>query len=408
MYLFYCFALIPLIIGLFLWIKFKSIVWQEWLISAAIAFVFAGIFHFAAARGMTDDVETWSGQVNHVQYIPKWKEFYEEAIYKTEHYTETESYTDSNGKRRTRTVRKSRRVFSHYEDRTRWHRDNWFCKTDLGQYFDIDENKFNYFVKQFGLKKAVPGRRTTGERSSRMLEGDPNDYLAVNVNRWIEPVTTTKRFENRIKAAPSVFSFIKVPTNIVVFPYPKNGDPFVSDRLLGVAKGQISQLKFDQLNSELGPRKLVNLVIVGYRDTDSMQAEYQKAAWVGGKKNDLLLLYSLDSRTGKTQWSRVFGWTESELCKRNLEMILLNNPINDDILELIRAEVTQNYTLKDWSKFDYLTIEPRTSHYVWYFILMILTQGGLYWFFHVNEFTKDGGYRNSRFYYGNSIYGRRY
>lgn len=128
--------------------------------------------------------------------------------------------------------------------------------------------------------------------------------------------------------------------------------------------------------------------MIGYKDTDSMMAEYQKASWIGGKKNDIVLIYNISNGSVKPNWSRVFGWSESEICKRNLESILLSNPINDNILELISNEIAANYKIKDWTKFDYLTIEPRNIHYIWFFIILILTQVSLYVYFHYNEFSK--------------------
>ena len=394
MYLFYIFSLIPLIIGLVFWLRSDKVIWQEWIGASLLAFVISGVTHLVAAKGMTDDRETWSGQVSSVQYIPRWKEYYEEAIYRTEYYSENETRTRTVGSgknSRTETytvsVQKSRRVFDHWESRSRWHGPKWKCETDLNQSFSISEGDYNRIVLRFGKVEQRIGSRTTGEHSSRMLEGDPNDHWGVNVNRWCEPVTDSRSFENRIKAAPSVFSFVKVPTNINVFPYPNNKDVFHSDRLLGEAR-KIDWLKFDQLNSYLGARKKINLIMVGFKDSDSMLAEYQKAAWIGGKKNDIVLMYNLNSGSTKPSWTRVFGWSESELCKRNLETILLLNPIDDNLLEQINKEIVANYIIKDWSKFDYLTIEPRTIHFVWFFVILGLTQIGLYVYFHHNEFSK--------------------
>jgi hypothetical protein len=77
--------------------------------------------------------------------------------------------------------------------------------------------------------------------------------------------------------------------------------------------------------------------------------------------------------------------------KKNLQTILLQNPINDSIIPLIAAEVNNNYVIKDWHKFDYISIDPPTWSYWVYFIFMTLTQGGLYYFFRVNEYGKDDG-----------------
>lgn len=394
MYLFYLFSLIPLIVGLIIWLRSDKVIWQEWVGASLLAFLMSGVTHIIAAKGMTDDVETWSGQVSYVKYIPRWKEYYEEAIYKTEYYYENETRTRSVGsgknsrtERYTVRVKKSRRVFDRWESRNRWHEPQWLCETDLNQSFSISQESYNRIVARFGKTEPRLGRRRTGEHASSMLEGDPNDHFSVNVNKWCEPVTDHRKFENRIKAAPSVFSFVKVPTNINVFPYPANNDIFHSDRLLGESK-KINWLKFDQLNSYLGARKKVNLIMVGFKDSDSMIAEYQRAAWVGGKKNDVVLMYNVNTGSTKPSWTRVFGWSESEVCKRNLESILLSNPIDDAVLELIKNEIVANYTIKDWSKFDYLTIEPRTIHFVWFFVILGLTQTALYLYFHLNEFSK--------------------
>ena len=394
MYLFYLFSLIPLIVGLFLWLRSDKVVWQEWLGASVSAFIVSATMHLIAAKGMTSDSETWSGQVSFVQYVPRWKEYYEEAVYRTEYYTvsENRSRTVGSGKNSrtesyTVNVRESRQVFDHWDSRRRWHEARWNCKTDLNQSFSISEQDYNRIVGRFGGTEPKAGHRRTGEHSSRMLEGDPNDYFSVNINRWCEPVTDSRYFENKIKAAPSVFSFIKVPTNINVFPYPNNRDVFHSDRLLGDAR-KINALKFDQLNSYLGARKKVNLIMLGFKDVDSMVAEYQKASYVGGRKNDLVLMYNVNSSDNVVSWTRVFGWSESEVCKRELESILLTKPIDDNILHLINLEVSANYTIKDWSKFDYLTIEPRTVHFVWFFVILGLTQSGLYVYFHFNEFSK--------------------
>lgn len=390
--------------GLIIWLRSDKVVWQEWVGASLLAFLISGVTHIIAAKGMTDDVETWSGQVSSVQYIPRWKEYYEEAIYKTEYYYETETRTRSVGsgknsrtERYTVRVQKSRRVFDRWESRNRWHESQWLCETDLNQSFSISQESYNRIVARFGKTEPRLGRRRTGEHASRMIDGDPNDYWGVNINRWCEPVTRQRYFENRVKASPSVFSFVKVPTNINVFPYPQNNNIFHSDRLLGDARSRIDILKFDQLNSFLGARKKVNLIIVGFNNADSMLAEYQRAEWIGGKKNDIVMVYNINSNSTKPSWTRVFGWSESEICKRNLESILLTNQINDSILDKVKDEVIKNYVIKDWSKFDYLTIEPRTIHFIWFFVIQIITQIGLYIYFHYNEFSKyESGFKKKQ------------
>ena len=70
---------------------------------------------------------------------------------------------------------------------------------------------------------------------------------------------------------------------------------------------------------------------------------------------------------------------------------MLEHPINDDLIPLIAQEVAQNYVIKDWSKFDYISIDPPSWSYWVYFILLAATQIGLYVFFHKNDFGKTSG-----------------
>ena len=390
MWLFYLLSLIPLFTGFFLWYKYQRIVWWEWLASFGISLLTAAIFHLCCNLSIkNNDTETWSGQVRQSRQYSSWREYYEEAIYRTEHYTDTESYTDSKGNRSTRTVSKSRRVFDHWEPRRRWHSEHWIAFTTLNN-INISKQKHLDISKKFNDLHSIPGDRTTMEHNSRMIEGDPNDYVSDNKTKWIEPVTTIKTFENRIKAGPSLFSFIKVPTNISVYEWPSNPDPFKSDRLLGTATVLIDKLKWDQLNSYVGPSKRVNLIMIGFGNKDSSYGQYQQAKFIGGKKNDVIITFGSGSKTTPASWAFVFGWTEKELVKRRLESLLLNNPINNDLIDKIKDEVILNYTIKDWTQFSYLEITPPTWSYYVFFFVLIGSQCVVWYGFFNNSIDKNG------------------
>lgn len=211
-----------------------------------------------------------------------------------------------------------------------------------------------------------------------MTAGDPNDYEAKNINHWIEPVTKLMNFENRIKATPNLFQFSEVPTNVQVYNWPNNPDWNRSDRLQGTASSLIDNLKFDQLNSRLGFTKKVNLIMIGFGDKDAKYGQYQEAKFIGGKKNDLVLCFGGGSKINHATWAYVFGFTEKGIVKENLQTILLNNPINDDILFKIESEIRNDYVVKDWKKFNYITVEPNPTIYFWYLGLMVVIQFILY------------------------------
>ena len=337
----YLLACIPTIIGAVLWVTDRKVVWQEWAIATAIAFATAGIFHATAILGMTADTETWSGKIYDATFDPEW----------VERYTETYTTTDKKGN-------------THTHTRTchRTHYDEWSCRDTIGCTHSITPAFFADIRKNFNSYITKDGGK------SGLIRGDPNIYEVHNTTNYNYPVTAWKHFENRVKAAPSLFSYSPVPEGTPVFPYPANDNWQQSNRLLGTIG--ISILEWDRMNARLGPSKKVNVILINFGERDSSISHLQEAKWIGGKKNDLVLCY------GKG-WSYVFGWTEQDLVKLNLQTILLGK-VDNDTIPVIEKEISQNYRLKDWSKFDYISVEPPTWSFIVLVIVMLFTEGGFW------------------------------
>ena len=372
----YLLACIPMAVGAVLWVKDRQIVYWEWLAGAAVGFVVAGIFHVVAIRGMTRDIEIWSGRLVKATHHPYWHAS----------WTEEEEYTDSDGKTHTRTVHKE-------ED----HPEYWSCTASYGRghesEYEISAQDFANYCKLFGVKepRAVPGFRPDFDY------GDRNDYLGENHTDYTIPTNTIMQFENRVKAAPSVFSYATVPDSVKVYDWPESRDWRRSSRLLGTASSDFSTYEWDCLNAQLGPSKKVNMIAVGFDTSDSSIAQWQEAKWIGGKKNDLVICYGPKQEDGMPAWVYCFGWTDSELVKKNLESLFLENAPNNELLPKIKSEVAANYVIKDWSQFDYLSIEPPDWAYMVLILVMVLTQAGFWLWAHYNEADEDNVYGKSRF-----------
>lgn len=224
-------------------------------------------------------------------------------------WTEFETYTDSDGNTQTRLV-----------TRRQTHHPRWWVTSSIGD-ISINQGEYANLRSHFGDEKKTRGHRPN------FHSGDRYDYQLVNVNNFRQPVHSERHWSNRVKAAPSVFSFPQVPEGISVFDYPQVNSVFQSNRLLGTASRNIDILEFDRMAGWLGPAKKVNVIIIGFgEDSDQSIAQYQEAHWIGGKKNDLVLCYG-GSNGNKPGWSYVFGWTDEALVKRNLETILLTNQL---------------------------------------------------------------------------------
>lgn len=358
---FYLIALLPVVIGGVLWVTRREMHHWEWLGGTAAAFTVAGAMHGAAVSSMTADTEVWSGEVTHVRFRPEWRERYT--------VTHTTTTTNSDGSTSTQTY-----TTTHYTT----HPDKWYAHTTLHQELDISAARYREIGSNFGGESTKKrGVRSTWRESSTVVGGDPYDYLVYNRSRHIEPVIRGVSFSNRVKATPSVFSYRKLSEEeaSALPDYPEARNVWRSDRVIGAP---VSIRLWDEMMAKLGPEKKVNLILVRLpSQTDATDLE---AKWIGGKKNDLVLCYG-------TGWSYVFGWTEQEMVKRTLETLLLGD-VGDSMLPEIEAIVREHYELVDWSKFGYLSLEPRRVHYVILLLVMVLTQAGLHWYFLLNDLDK--------------------
>ncbi len=366
MYFFYLLPLLPLLIGGMLWAFSKRVVWQEWLISFALSIVIAIIMHCVAYYGQTADIQTLSGKIEKAIHYPEYVEKY--------HYTTTHKV----GKTTVTVVHTAYRTHSEY----------WEAYSNIDSSYSINRDKFEEMLKNFNDFVTEDGNR------KGFYSGDNNIYITHNKTDYIYPITKLVSWENKLKAAPSTFSFAPVPKNAKVFEWPENPNPWQSDRLIGSNIG-ISILEWDKMNARLGPIKRVNVILLGFGKNDEELVELQRAKFLGGKKNDLVLTFGASD--GKITFAKVFGWTDSELVKSNLASILLENPINDSIIPLIEQEISKNYKIKDWTKFDYITIEPRPVHYTISIIVTFLTQIIFWVCAYSNDVTKEDFYSNRRF-----------
>jgi len=358
MWLLYLIALVPAIVGIILYICSNKVTWMEWLGATAIAFLCSGLLHLIVVVGMCRDVETWSGQISRAVHYPEW----------IEEYTEVHSSTDSDGNTTTWTD-------THH----RTHDEEWQAETTINDTHQISKELFNEISGNF--------KDLTTEKpyKSGFDEGDPNIYVAYNKSRFVYPVTGLRSWQNRVKAAPSVFSYVKVPKEIPVYKYPLNSDWLRSERLLGNVP--INLLEFDRMNSRLGGYKKVNIIVVYFGNKDASISKWQQAEWIGGKKNDLVICYG-GQKNNKADWTFCFGWSEKELVKRNLETIFLNNKIDTSIIPIMELEIRKNYVIKDWHKLDYITIYPPTWGYTVLLVVMLITQFAFWYWARVNEFDK--------------------
>lgn len=377
MFQYYLIACIPAILGGILCYFNKNINWKEWLIGSGCAFLLAGIINLMTVSSMTDDIEYLSGNVISAYYQPEWIETYEEAIY--DHWTTYE--TVGYGKHR-HTVSYSHSRFSHYETRFRTHYASSQLSASYG--FGVIEN-YNIGIADFeNIASQFKDRSATPQAYTGFYSGDRNIYSTVNRAGVTIPTITKHAWVNKVRAAPSKFSFHKVDETVPVYNYPDFSNHFMSERILGDAAGKFSIRKFDEMCSRLGTTKKCNIIIVGFNKADQNLAMQQRDKWFGGKKNDIVICYGyapLEGNVSNVVWAKCFGWFTNEEMGKNLEKLFMENPLDDNLLSLIEKEVAANYVKRDWKAMDLLEVQPTSGWYWALIVSMLVTQIGLYLFF---------------------------
>lgn len=348
MWMLYLIAGIVAAVGAWLCVKSEKINWKEWLGGVVMSFIVVGLCHWIAIAYLARDTETWSGWITKTTHHPFW------------HAEWTEVYTTSDGKGNT-TV--------HTRHCERDYPEHWTASDTLQETYEISLALHKDFKRRLGGKLNVEQ-----PHKSNFHSGDENTYVTRKAVHELIPTNTWKTFENRVKATPNVFTYQKVPEGANVYEYPKNEDPFVSDRVVGPVP--ISRLKWDQLNARLGAACKINLIIVGFKENDSSLGQLQEAHWFGGRKNDFVICYG--GPASKPAWVHVFSWSDEEMSKVLARNLILEEGVSNDIIPKLSKIIVKEYRLKDWSKFDYIEVRPSTKAMIICYSIVILLVSA-YW-----------------------------
>lgn len=245
------------------------------------------------------------------------------------------------------------------------------CDTCYEHSYDID-----WILKTTVGNIEVPrvdSRGTTEpQRFSRALVGDPVAKTHIYTN-YVKAASSSLFNTSVEKAAVAQFSAL-VPA------YPsKVFDLHYVNRVLtqGVSLPDLEAWNLELANRlrELGPRKQANIVVLFTQQTNPEYATAVRAAWLGGKKNDVVVVIGAPQYPA-IQWVRVVSWTDKELFKVQLRDALLALKTVDraKVLDTISEHVDKQFVRKQMKDFEYLSfdITPPT----WMLVILALVSVG--------------------------------
>lgn len=254
---------------------------------------------------------------------------------------------------------------------------SWYLKTTLGE---ITVPR----VDRRGLKEP--------ERFTRATVGDP--------------VSQLRPYENLVKGAPdSLFNTLREQVALAHFqeqvpPYPVSiYDLHYLDRVLTAGAVEVPDLH--EWNRELamrlrslGPTKQANVVVVMTRSANPLFASAIQAAWLGGKKNDVVVVLGVPEYP-KLAWARVFSWTDNELFKVQLrdDLQALQLAERQAVLDVIERHVTASFKRRSMEDFEYLRNEIHPPGWVIALLAVLGVVGSLAtsWFMAKNDIRTRAG-----------------
>lgn len=198
-----------------------------------------------------------------------------------------------------------------------------------------------------------------------------------------EPAAQTETFVNYVKgASDSIFHKQAFSEKYKAPPYPNRVyDYYRIDRVVEVGTRIADKKKLNTtLNMalrELGGTKQVNIVPVFVRASPDY-ARFIEQSWMGGKKNDVVIVTGLgpDSRT--IEWVYVFSWSSASIVNVSLRNALteLGTYDVDTYVPTVVTQVQKHYKRKPMAEYEYLKAElsPSTEVTVLAIIVSIVLQ----------------------------------
>lgn len=181
-----------------------------------------------------------------------------------------------------------------------------------------------------------------------------------------EPTAIEHSYDNYIKGNPdTILRRTGTSEDVFVPPYPKVYDWYNATRFIATG---ISDERFvhwdtllDKLNAQLGAKKQVNTIIVVTDYADVQYAEILKERWLGGKKNDVVVIVGAPEYP-KIGWVSVVSWTEREDMKITIRnrILELDEFDGEAIVNIAYEEIESKFVRREMKDFEYLKarIEP--------------------------------------------------
>jgi len=345
---------VPLAIAAFAFVFLNGITWKEFGLIIFAQLLIAGSSAGIVSCSNTHDTEIWNGRVT--------KKYSHHVSCSHSYACNCRTSCSGSGKNQScSTICDT--CYEHFYD------VNWTIDDTVGQSWNIS-------------------------RVDRQGIHEPSRFTAVQIG---EPTSGDHSYVNYVKASPgSLFRHQglkeKYSASLPAYPH-RVYDYWHVDRFVSVGgdvpEGRaIWNSELANLNGDLGHAKQANVIVVLVHNQPQEWFYALEEKWIGGKKNDVVLVVSVDAEM-KPQWADVMCWTTNEFFKVKLrDDIMSHSTLNREfVFADLRTNIAQNFVRKPMKDFEYLNsaITPSTTQWAVTLIVGLLFAIGLIIFFQVND-----------------------
>jgi hypothetical protein len=313
----------------------KTITVKEFLLHIGIQAVVASLSLVIIYYSDTSDTETWSGVI-----IKKDKE-----IVSCEHTYQCNCHRSCSGS-------KSNRSCTN------------ICSVCYYHVFDIDWTYYSTDNDRSTVSRVDSQGTRIPPSWNNISVGDPSASLHTYTN-YIKGSTSTLFKSQGLKGNYlPILKDLKYPNK--VYDYYKI-NRFITHGF-SMPNSKDWNMEIMNLNKKLGFSKQVNVIVVLVKDIDHDFFNAIEEHWLGGKKNDLIVVAGVDALDDRAviKWTDVMTWSKTEDIKiaiRNsfidLKEIKFNSP--GVVTEIIERNILDKYERKPMSDFEYLKKSIRPS-----------------------------------------------
>ena len=318
---------------------------KKFLLDIGVQTILMAVIAYAISCQNTSDTEVWNGKIT--------SKAREEVS--CEHSYSCHCYTSCSGSGSSRSC-------------------STYCQTCYEHSYDVD----------WAVYTSLKNRFTIG-RVSRQGITEPARWDAVEIG---EPYSRTSEYTNYVKGSPDTLfrhQGLTAKFKDVLPEYPKNiYDYYHLDRLVtvGTVLADVAMWNKDlmQLNADLGSSKQVNAVVVITKDQPEDYFYALEQQWIGGKKNDVVLVINVDS-SGKISWVNSMAWTDNKIFQVALRdsILQVGSLDREKIVASLRTNINQNFVRKPMKDFQYLSrlIKPTTGQWIFSMVFGLALSVGM-------------------------------